>query len=944
MSIINKKIILSQQKSIHQNESGSKTFIDSLYNSNSNEKNKENMNINIYHNNITENNVLKTYSINSNKNQKQKNFFLALRTLNLENSQNNNISKTSQNLISKISEFSEMNPDKSKDYNVSKYLHHPIMKQIIKLGNQIIKKQTGYEYRVYNGLEINKPLVSVYNMKNIFETFDMSYIGEVSSIKSKLNQKETINTKDIDLIPKKRNKLKYFHRKNKSSITNYYFNENNKSYRTMNNCNNTNKRKKFTFHFRENINSPPGGQNKIIFKEKDSATTITKEDYNKDIRSNEFNDINNLLDNDLNLEVINDFDETKENKIYSTNKKNNELNNTKSKNKEILIKNIFRNKENNIKTYNKNDNFTANKTLRKKYERTEFALRNRNNQNNNLLMKNLINKFEQCYQNENNNLNKDSSNNLENNSNNNNNGTFIVNEVENNFKLNLEVSDNNNSFVRNNNILISDISSNKVSDKTSNCSIKKELKLSSIKSSEENTKLKNIKFYSNMKDEIKNEKNLNKNIYESPNDSEIIKHHFNLNSPFEENNFHSSNKLINLKYNFSTSNILNNKQNCNEEEIPQSVFDYTFYNKLLKTEEIIYKKYKLISKKELILNTELRLEILIWMMKTCEEFAFKRDTYHNACYYFNMYLTLKSMNRANKKEKEKIINLKDKSLLELIGLTCIIISAKLEEIQLPRLKEYAELLNQKYNINSIIEMEKKICSELRWKLIIISKNTWLNWYICQWDLFIDTIDNIKDEFIKVISEDDILYFKKPNDNSYNNFRKITQLIDIMELDFNSYNYEPRILVAISFFIILCNKYNLNYDFNKKKFDKNKNPNLSELIIDIYSKFIAQSFDFGFNNEMLQKGIKYFYNNYINFEFTFDLPLIYQVHPEKLDEDSYEDFLSYQTTNDNFYKTIKEKVFLTRNKNAKRLSKKINNKKKKKSVSINKIISHENNFS
>ena len=233
MSKINKKIILSQQKSIHQNESGSKTFIDSLYNSNSNEKNKENKNINIYHNNITENNALKAFNTNSNKNQKQKNFFLALRTLNLENSQNNNISKTSQNLISKISEFSEMNPDKSKDYNVSKYLHHPIMKQIIKLGNQIIKKQTGYEYRVYNGLEINKPLVSVYNMKSIFETFDMSYIGEVSSIKSKLNQKETINTKDIDIIPKKRNKLKYFHRKNKSSITNYYFNENNKSYRTM---------------------------------------------------------------------------------------------------------------------------------------------------------------------------------------------------------------------------------------------------------------------------------------------------------------------------------------------------------------------------------------------------------------------------------------------------------------------------------------------------------------------------------------------------------------------------------------------------------------------------------------------------------------------------------------------------------------------------------------
>ena len=243
-----------------------------------------------------------------------------------------------------MSEFSEMNPDNSKDYNISKYLHHPIMKQIIKLGNQIIRKQTGNEYRIYNGLEINKPLVSIYNMKNIFEKFDMSYIGEeISSINSKLNQKETINAKDM--IHQKRSKLKFFHRKNKSSITNYYFNDNNKSYRTMNNCNNINKRKKFIFHFRDNISSLLGGQNKIIFREKDSATTITKEDYIKDIHSNEFNDINNnLLDNNFNLEVINDFDETNENKVYSTNKKNDELKTTKSINKELIIKNIFRNK------------------------------------------------------------------------------------------------------------------------------------------------------------------------------------------------------------------------------------------------------------------------------------------------------------------------------------------------------------------------------------------------------------------------------------------------------------------------------------------------------------------------------------------------------------------------------------------------------------------------
>ena len=912
----NKKICLSQKKSNPQNESESKTYIDSLYNSSFNTSEKENINMNNYKNVITEIFLPKTNKkrqLLSNNNQKEKNFYLALRTLNYNNSNNYNNNSISKNFLSRISEFSEMNPELSKDYNVSKYLHHPIMKQIMKLGNQIIKKQNCNEYRIFNGLEINKPLVSYYNMKNIFDKFDMSYLGiENSSANSNKNLKETINVNDI--LPKQRKKLKYFHRKNKSSITNYYFNENN-STETMNI---NEKRKKSIFHFRENISSLIGGQNKMIFKDRDSATTITKDDYNKDLH--ELNDLNNL-------EVINDFDETKENKIYSTNKKNEELNITNSNNKGLNIKNIFGNKENNIKTFNKKDNLSINKTLRKKYERTDFAFRNLKANNNTFIMKNLMNKFEKCYKNEKNeSIENNICQSIEENSYNKNNETFIINEGENNFRLNLEVSDNSNSLIKINNIQLSEISSNKYSDKTSNYSIKSELKLSSIKSKEDNMNNKSLNSFPLVNNCRKNMKYLlNKSkMYETPDDSKINKHQFDLSPPLQEE---SINNNCNNKNNISKDKfqIPFKINNDNIEEIPQSVFDYTFYQKLLISNDIITKRCKIISKKELIINTELRLEILIWMMKTCEEFAFKRDTYHNSCFYFDMYLSLISSKTSNKNDNQ---NLKDKSYLELIGLSCIVISAKIEEIQLPRLKEYAELLNKKYDSNSIIEMEKKICSELRWKLIVITKNVWLSWYLCQWDLFIDTVDNIKKEMSKLIKEDDILYYKKPNDNSYYNFRKISQLIDIMSLDFHSYFYDQRLLIAISFFIILCHKYNLKYNFIKKKFDNNKNPKLSNLMLDIYTKFILQSFDYDFNDDILQKGIKYYYNNYNNFNYVFDLPLFYQVHPDKLDVDSYEDFLSYQTTNDNFFNCIKEKINLHKNKNAKRISKKINNKKKK----------------
>ena len=112
-----KNLYLQTLSSINKNESNSKTYIDSLYNSNS----KENININNFPNIMTEIYIPKISQVPTIYKQKEKNFYLALKTLIDENSNNKyilNTSKTSKNLISKISEFSEINPDKSKDYNI----------------------------------------------------------------------------------------------------------------------------------------------------------------------------------------------------------------------------------------------------------------------------------------------------------------------------------------------------------------------------------------------------------------------------------------------------------------------------------------------------------------------------------------------------------------------------------------------------------------------------------------------------------------------------------------------------------------------------------------------------------------------------------------------------------------------------------------------------------
>ena len=364
---------------------------------------------------------------------------------------------------------------------------------------------------------------------------------------------------------------------------------------------------------------------------------------------------------------------------------------------------------------------------------------------------------------------------------------------------------------------------------------------------------------------------------------------FSLNNGSNQSEFNNSNILLNDSFRKRNKlYLIKNKENLKESlinQVPETVYDLTFYQNLIENSKKVRKiNYKNIIKNQKKIKWKDRLHTLCWMMETCEEFAFKRDTYHYACNYFDNYLAF---------SKEKI---KNEKVLDLIGITCISISGKIEEVQIPKLKEYANSIDNMFGIKDIIEMEQKICLTLGWKLINTNINTWLNWYICQWDLYIDSIDDIKEKLLKYIKEEEIIYYKKSVDSSYYNYRKICQLIDLIILDYYSYNFDSRVLMAVCLLVIICINYNLDYNFKKKNFKQKTE--FSQYIFDVYIQFINQSFDFNFSDKNIQKALEYVYK-FKNFKFTYELPLIYQIHPEMLEYGNYEDFISYQATNDNF---------------------------------------------
>ena len=118
------------------------------------------------------------------------------------------------------------------------------------------------------------------------------------------------------------------------------------------------------------------------------------------------------------------------------------------------------------------------------------------------------------------------------------------------------------------------------------------------------------------------------------------------------------------------------------------------------------------------------------------------------------------------------------------------------------------------------------------------------------------------------------------------------------------------LIASCCFVIGCINYQLKYNFDKKEFENATK--IGKLFFEVYNKFLTQSFDYDFNDVELQKCFKYCYN-FIDFKFTFELPLLYQIHQEKMNGDSYEDFITYQTTNEFFIPYLKEKLPIKKHK-------------------------------
>lgn len=115
------------------------------------------------------------------------------------------------------------------------------------------------------------------------------------------------------------------------------------------------------------------------------------------------------------------------------------------------------------------------------------------------------------------------------------------------------------------------------------------------------------------------------------------------------------------------------------------------------------------------LQPRMRTVLLDWIAEVCDVYNQHRETYYLTIDYLDRFLTAKKDIQKNQ--------------LQLIGISCLFIASKNEEIYPPKVADYAYVTDGACTENDILNMELAIIKTLSWKLTPITPNYWLKVYM-----------------------------------------------------------------------------------------------------------------------------------------------------------------------------------------------------------------------
>ena len=292
------------------------------------------------------------------------------------------------------------------------------------------------------------------------------------------------------------------------------------------------------------------------------------------------------------------------------------------------------------------------------------------------------------------------------------------------------------------------------------------------------------------------------------------------------------------------------------------------------------------------INAEMRAILIDWMMEVCSDYGLKRETFHFATNYVDRYLN--SVPGVAKKE------------LQLVGASALFIAAKNEEVRLPKVKDFAKSCDGAYTAEQILEFEIKMLKALNWLLTPPTLNNWTQWYLNQWDLFIERVVTCGiTDFYGPSRE--MVFFRKQNDVSYYRFREINQLLDTCMLDIRYLKYNQRALLA-AFMYLTIGLHSGVFDQNEiceRVFNDDRLLKKKSSYNELFGDFLE--YCFAMQLEDILPAVQ-FASKFLILPLNFELPRVLKIKKkEGTLKGHFEEFLSYQTYHPKSLEFIKQLI-------------------------------------
>ena len=192
-------------------------------------------------------------------------------------------------------------------------------------------------------------------------------------------------------------------------------------------------------------------------------------------------------------------------------------------------------------------------------------------------------------------------------------------------------------------------------------------------------------------------------------------------------------------------------------------FDEIYINLLIdeKNSKLKIKNYYM--KMQTDIDEQMRAILVDWLLEVHFRLNFKKKTLYQTIFIIDLYLSY---------------YFTPKSKLQLLGISCLLISAKENEIYIPKLEEFIKLTDNAYNKNDLLKMENQVLGCLNFEILLPTT----------------------EEFYDILSK---------NFNFNNEQRHLGELfIDSSLIDYGMLKYKYS-TIAIACIYIVMKFYNLN---------------------------------------------------------------------------------------------------------------------------------------